>query len=353
VTAISCVHSAFPPHYYAQDRLLDELRSRWGGRLDRPKLLERLHRNVGVGGRHLALPPEAYDELHSFGARNDAWIKAAVEVGERAIRGLLEGAGVDAGDIGCLVSTTVTGIAVPSVDARLMNRLPFSTSLKRIPLFGIGCVGGAAGIARAADYLRGHPDQLAVLLAVELCSLAIVIEDLSVANIVASGLFGDGAAAVLLAGEDHPLARGRHPRIVDNRSAFFHDTERVMGWDVGAEGLRIVLSASVPEVARTALPPVVEAFLADHGLAVSDIDIWVAHPGGPKVIDAMEEGLGLERGTLAASRESLQRVGNLSSVSVLLVLEETLREARPEPGAWGLLMAMGPGFSAEMVLLRW
>lgn len=351
--SISAVTHAFPDHYYPQEVLLEALRQHWAkghSNLDR---LERIHHSVGVTGRHLALPIEEYESLEGFEAKNDAWIRCALDLGETVLCNLFEKVGMKPDEVSQIIFTTVTGIGVPSIDARLMNRIPFSPHLKRVPLFGLGCVAGAAGVARLADYLRGHSDEAAVLLSIELCSLTIQPEDFSIANIISSGLFGDGAAAVLMVGRDHPQAGRGLPRVIGSRSIFFPDTERVMGWEVGGNGLRIVLSADVAELAEFQLRPGVDAFLAEHGLSIADIRHWIAHPGGPKVIQAMEAGLGLSEHALDLSRESLAAVGNISSTSVLLILEETLSRSQPEPGTYGLLMAMGPAFCAELVLLQW
>jgi alkylresorcinol/alkylpyrone synthase len=351
--SISAVQVAFPAHYYPQQQLTARLREQyWQGNAQRLARFEQLHRHVGVDGRYLALPIEAYPGLDGFQGRNDAWIEVATTLGEEALQCLLARVGLNPADVALLATTTVTGIAVPTLDARLMNRLPFSTTLKRLPFFGFGCLGGAAGVARVADYLRGHPEELAVLLAVELCSLTLQPDDLSMANIIATGLFGDGAAAVLLAGAAHPLAAAPAARIIASRSLFFPQTPRVMGWDVTNSGFRVVLSADVPHIARTEIGPAVDSFLAEYGLQRDDIAHWVAHPGGPKVIEALEASLALAPGTLNLSRESLARVGNLSSASVLLILQETLQR-QPAPGSYGLMMAMGPAFAAELVLLHW
>lgn len=350
---ISAITHAFPEHYYSQEEMLAALRRHWSkghSNLDR---LERIHHNVGVTGRHLALTIEEYEQLEGFEAKNNAWIRCALELGETVLCGLLDKSGMQPGDISELTFTTVTGIAVPSLDARLMNRIPFSSDLKRVPLFGLGCVGGAAGVARLADYLQGHPHEAAILLSIELCSLTIQPEDFSIANIISSGLFGDGSAAVLMVGDDHPQARSGLPRVIDTRSIFFRDTEGVMGWKVGDGGLKIVLSADVAGIAEAQLRPGVEAFLAGHGLSIPDITHWIAHPGGPKVIQAMESGLGLSEHALDLTREGLAAVGNISSTSVLLILEETLSRYQPKPGTYGVLMAMGPAFCAELVLLQW
>ncbi len=375
------VGRALPPHHATQDELVAALRGLWAEKHFNVERLEELHRSVQVNGRHLALPLADYPALDSFACSNDAWIAAATQLGEAALRDALIRAGVEPGEVGHLFFVSVTGIATPSIDARLVNRLRLSSSVKRTPIFGLGCVAGAAGIARASDYLRAFPKEVAVLLSVELCSLTLQREDLSVANIVASGLFGDGAAAVVLGGArwgggqrreggaasgvgspspppsprqgegDHRAAGG--PRIVATRSVFYPDTERVMGWDVVDSGFKVVLSAKVPEVVRAHVREDVDAFLGDHGLARGDLRHFVAHTGGPKVLQAFESALELPPDALLRSWRSLREVGNLSSASVLFVLAELIASGEPAPGDLGLLMAMGPGFCAELVLLQW
>ncbi len=347
---IAAVGRALPPNFYDQETLLAALRQRWGDRHYNSERLERLHRNVLVGGRHLALPIEEYAGLTTWGRANDAWIRVAQEVGGAAVLDALERAGLTPEDVDALFFVTVTGVATPSIDARLMNRLRLPSRVKRVPIFGLGCVAGAAGLARAADYVRAYPDQVAVLLSVELCSLTLQPEDLSIPNLIASGLFGDGAAAVPVVGEQR---RAAGPAIVASRSIFYPDSERVMGWDISEQGFRIVLSADVPQVVREFLCRDVDAFLAGQGLARRDIASWVCHPGGPKVLEATAEALELPAGALDVTWRSLREVGNLSSTSVLLVLGDTLAAHRPPPGSYGMLMAMGPGFCSELVLLRW
>lgn len=347
---IAAVGQAFPPHYYDQETLLEALKRLWAKEHYNLDRLERLHRNVLVGGRYLALPLEAYEGLTTWGEANDHWIQVAQEVGAEAVRDALGRARLAAGEVDALILVTVTGVATPSIDARLMNRLGLSRQVKRIPIFGLGCVAGAAGIARAADYVRAFPREVAVLLSVELCSLTLQREDLSIPNLIASGLFGDGAAAVVVVGEERS-APG--PRIVATRSVFYPETERVMGWDISHQGFRVVLSAQVPEMVRRYLGRDVDEFLGEHGLSRSDIVRWVCHPGGPKVLEAMEETLELPPEALELAWRGLREVGNLSSTSVLLVLKETLEERPPAPGSYGLLLAMGPGFCSELVLLQW
>jgi alkylresorcinol/alkylpyrone synthase len=347
---IASVGRALPDNYYDQEQLLAAFKRHWGHRFHNAARLEQIHRNVLVGGRHLALPMEAYPELTSFTQTNDAFIRCAVELGERAVREALELAGLEPTEVDHLLFVSSTGVATPSVDARLVGRLGLRADVKRSPLFGLGCVAGASGIVRAADYLRAYPEQVAVLLSVELCSLTLQRHDLSIANIISSGLFGDGAAAVAMVGADRG---GAGPRVVDTRAVLYPDTEYVMGWEIGEEGFKVVLSADVPAVVEQHARPDVEAFLSDSGLGLDDVSSFVIHPGGPRVLQAFETSLGLPREALGKSWKVLSELGNLSSASILMILRETMDNGRPPPGANGLMLAMGPGFCSEMVLLRW
>jgi len=335
------------------------------------RVLDRFHTAAGVQTRHLALPIESYPAIDGFGAANDAFIDVAVELGHEAVASALAMAGLTAADVDLIVSTSVTGVAAPSIEARLVPRLGLRTDVKRLPIFGLGCVAGAAGIARLHDFLRGDPDGVAVLLAVELCSLTIQRDDASIANLVASGLFGDGAAAVVMVGERRAATLGLTgdrasataetaparvngcPRVVDTRSRFYPDTERVMGWDIGGSGFRIVLDASVADVVEANLGDDLDDFLGEHDLKTEDIARWVTHPGGPKVLDAVARAARLPDEALQPARDCLARVGNLSSASVLHVLADTMAGPPPEVGSYGVLLAMGPGFCAELVLLQW
>jgi alkylresorcinol/alkylpyrone synthase len=346
--------TGFPEYYYPQDVLLAAAQQEW--KLIRPSILkplEQFYANVQVKGRYLSWPLERYKGQTTFEERNDAYIETALSLGEQTICALLDQVDMGPPEIDQLTIVSTTGIAVPSLDARLMNRIPFSRGMKRLPLFGLGCMGGAAGIARTADYLQGHPHEAAVLFAVELCSLTIQREDLSMANLVASGLFGDGAAAVLMVGDDHALAKPGLPRVVDSQSQFFPETEHIMGWDITNSGFKVMLSTDIASLAQSEVRPGMEAFLDKHVLTIAAIDHWLVHPGGPKVIQALQNGLGLPDEALALSWECLAEAGNISSASVLQVLDMFTKRMQPEPGEWGILMAMGPAFSAELVLLQW
>ncbi len=347
---IAGVASAFPKHQYDQRVLLSALQRHWGPKIDNPVFMERLQARVGVNTRHLALPMEEYYGLTTWGKANNHWIEVAQEIGEKALCGALARSGFAPSDLGALFFVSVTGIASPSIDARLINRMGLPLNLKRVPIFGLGCVAGAAGIARAADYVLAYPKQVAAVIAVELCSLTLQQDDLSVANLISSGLFGDGAAAVLVAGAER---ESNGPEILATRSVFYPNSEQVMGWDVSEKGFRIVLSREVPEVVHQHLASDVDAFLKDNDLQRSDVGSWILHTGGPRILEATAVALDLPEDALSASWDCLRRTGNLSSASVLVVLEEFMMKRRPEEGTYSILAAMGPGFCSELVLLRW
>ncbi len=354
MSVIAAVHGVVPANRYPQSEITDAAVFALN---DPPReaLLRRVHGSAQVDYRYLALPLEDYGKLNGFDDANNAFVRVGLELAQDALCGALEQAGLQASDVDLIMSTTVTGVIAPSLEARLVHRVGMRPDVKRIPMFGLGCVAGAAGIARVHDYLAGAPDAVAVLLSVELCSLTVQSDDSSTANLIASGLFGDGATAVVMVGdrraETLAAAKGA-PRVVASASNLYPDTERTMGWDVGAGGLKIVLDAGVPELARKYVGEDVRNLLAKHDLSVADVDTWICHPGGPKVIDAIEESLELSSSALDVTRRSLAEVGNLSSSSVLFVLRDTLAQRAPGAGH-GVLLAMGPGFCSETVLLQW
>ncbi|MFY9645635.1 MAG: 3-oxoacyl-[acyl-carrier-protein] synthase III C-terminal domain-containing protein [Terriglobales bacterium] len=347
---IASVASAFPQHYYSQELLLAALQEYWGDQIENPHVLRRLHRHVGVDGRFLSLPKEEYLKIKTWGEANRHWIRTAKEIGAKAVTSALADAGLHGRTLGAFFFTSVTGISSPSIDALLINQLGLCANIRRVPIFGLGCVAGAAGISRAADYVRAYPDQCALVLSVELCSLTLQRGDVSMANLISAGLFGDGAAAVIVAGADCGLPG---PTILATRSVFYPDTEEMMGWDVSEKGFRIVLSRDIPDLVRNNLARDLDDFLATRGLTRADIQSWALHTGGPKILEATADALGLKNGQLDVSWECLRRTGNLSSASVLVVLEEVMKNRRPAPGTLGLLAAMGPGFCSEFVLLEW
>lgn len=356
---IIAVGRAHPPHNYSQQFILSRIQQHWGSSLREGEKLSRLHAATTVEARHTALPIEEYPALQHFGDSNDVFIRVGMEVATLAIEQALEKSGLAASDVDALFFSSVTGIAVPTIDARLIHLLGFRDDVRRYPFFGLGCVAGAAGTARMHDYLLGHPDQVTMLVCLELCSLTFQHNDYDVPNLVGTGLFGDGCAAVIAAGsKSRHAAKAQGPTVLASKSRIYPDSERVMGWDISDKGFKIVLSSGVPDIVKHYLGDDIDAFLseqtvAQHRLTRSDITSWVCHPGGPKVIDAIIETLNLQEYDLAITRESLRSVGNMSSASVLFVLGQTIETRRPRAGEYGLMMAMGPGFVSELVLIRW
>ena len=335
--------TAVPEHRLDQAAALDMARRVFSGRAAHSfERMAPVFGNAGIASRHLAMPPAWYQERHSWAEANAAYIDTATRLLAQAARAALARAGIAADSVDTIVTVSSTGIATPSLDARLMGRLPFRDDVKRLPVFGLGCAGGVLGLARAGQLALGAPDETVLLLVVELCTLTFRPDDAGKANMVATALFGDGAAAaVLRTGPAGPAvtAWGEHT---------WPDSLGVMGWRVEDPGLGVIFQKSIPDIVRAGLRAEAERFLAKHGLRLEDIDGYVCHPGGAKVMDAMEEAFGQPHGGLVQSRAVLRDYGNMSAASVLFVLERMLR-----PGAGRLLLAaLGPGFSAAFAVVE-
>src|SRR5690554_1711597 len=349
MSRIAAVAPVLPEHRYTQAEITAELATLIAPSETKRAVLERMHTSTQIGTRHTVLPLERYRTLDSFGEANDVFIEAATELGEKAVRTALADAGLAPRDVDYLLFTTVTGISAPSIDGLLVSRLGLRSDVKRMPSFGLGCVAGASGIARMNDYLVGHPTEVGDVLSVELCSLTLQRGDETIANFVASGLFGDGATAVVMVGAER---NEEGPSVVATRSSYYPETLDVIGWNVRSSGFEIVLGAGVADVIDRYFPVDVSDFLSDNSLSVADIDRWMAHPGGPRVLEAFASSLELPHSAFQPSWDSLARVGNLSSSSVLHVLADVSAQ-HPSTGSTGLLFALGPGVSAEFVLLEW
>jgi alkylresorcinol/alkylpyrone synthase len=349
MATVCATATAHPPYRYDQKEIWDALPV-WLAEGERLlPLARRVFANAAVQTRYGCRPLRELVHPLSVAEASVLYQRQARALGGQVARACLGRAGVDPGAVELVITTSCTGFMIPSLDAYLANALGFSPHVKRLPVTELGCAGGAAALARAFDYLRAFPDHTALAVAVELPSLTFQARDLSAANVVSSALFGDGAAAVLLRGA---AVRGR-PRILAAESTLFPHTTGLMGFELKDSGLHIVLSADIPEVVCAEVPNLVERFLDRQGLTVPDLTHFLLHPGGRRVLDGLAQCLNLSAEQTAVSRAVLRDYGNLSSVSVLFILDRFLTTGHTRPGDLGLLLAFGPGFSAEALLLCW
>lgn len=311
-----------------------------------------IFRHANIDTRYMVRPLEWWDEPRSFGTCNNVFIEEALLLGRQAILACLEQAGLGVSEIDHLIVVTTTGLAAPSLDALLIQDLGMNRHVRRTPIWGLGCAGGLGGLARAADYVRAEPTHRVMLLNVEFCSLTYLAQDLSKRNLIATSLFGDGVAAVLVSGDDAPSLPARSPQIIDTLSTLYPDSADIMGWNVIDGGFEVVFSSRIPSIVRDEFPPLLHEFLARHGLTQADIGRFLLHPGGAKVIAAYEEALALPPAALEVTRQVLRRYGNMSSATIFFVVEEALRQAPLAPGEYGVMAVFGPGFSAELALVR-
>jgi len=305
-----------------------------------------IYSNADIDNRHSCVPIEWYMSPHSFGERNGIFLDNATRLLAEAAKTALGEAGLQANEIDSIVTVCSTGIATPGLDARVMRYLDFRADVERTPVFGLGCAGGVLGLARAAALARARPQSRVLLLVVELCALTFRHHDRSKSNLVATALFGDGAAAAIVSCRDE---YGQAPRLGPAGEHTWPDSLDVMGWDVADDGLKVIFSRDIPTLVKDDLRPVVDAFLAKHGGTLNDINGFICHPGGAKVLDALEDCFGLQRGDLALAREVLRAHGNMSAVTVLFVLRAAL-----DAGARGpqLLTTLGPGFTAGLMVIE-
>ncbi len=346
--------TAVPPHVVGQDEAREFSRNLFREVLteDKDRLLA-IFDNAGIKNRNVCAPLEWYAHDHSFAEKNDLYIENAVRLGAQVARDVMAKAGLGPGDVDHLVFVSSTGIAAPSVDARLANELGFRSDFKRTPIWGLGCAGGAAGLARAREFALADPGSRVLLIALELCSITFQRNDLSKRNLVAASLFGDGAAAALVVADDGAPHNGHRPLdLVATSSTFWSDTLDVMGWDVDGTGLHVIFARDIPTIVHERVRPGLEEFLARHDLTLAKLDHLVAHPGGTKVLAAYQEALGLQPDALDHAREVLRDHGNMSSPTCLFVLERFMRSESIRAGETAVLSALGPGFCAEYVLLR-
>jgi alkylresorcinol/alkylpyrone synthase len=312
-----------------------------------------------IESRYFVRDIDWFTEDHSFAEKNDIFIEEAIDLGMKAIDHCLNGDNslqetIPLKEIDAIFTICTTGLSTPSIEARIMNKLPFRLDVKRIPIWGLGCAGGAAGLSRAYEYCRAFPDAKVLVLSIELCSLTFQKNDHSKSNLIGTSLFADGAACTLIIGDSVELTHNNKalPKIEGTQSILMRDSLDVMGWDVKNDGLHVIFSKDIPNIVRDWLQPNVTSFLGGFDLNLNNITQFVAHPGGKKVIDAYEEALQISDHITKDARMILKQYGNMSSVTIFYVLKRVL-EKDIQPGEWGLAIALGPGFCSEQLLLRW
>ncbi len=346
---ILSVATAAPPHRIDQATIRREFSTLIAGIPHVERLLPVFDRS-GVEARRLIHQPSWYLQERSWDERNREYQERALELAERAARESLEQAGVSADQIDHIYFVSTTGLATPSLDALIAGRLGMRPDVRRSPLFGLGCAAGAGALSRATDVLTARPRERALVVSVEICSLVFSKEAKTPTDLIGVALFGDGAAAAVLAGDEtahHGI------RVVATETRLFADAKHLMGWDFTGDGMRLVLARDIPEVVRDRIAPVVSAFVARNGLSVADLDHHVLHPGGPKVMATYRSSFGLTEDALHIARSCMREYGNLSSAAVLFMLSGLMASGRPKPGDRGLMLALGPGFGAEMLVLQW
>jgi alkylresorcinol/alkylpyrone synthase len=341
--ALVSLATSVPPYRFTQDDFLAQARDCFGPRFPDFARLAPAFANAGIATRHSCVPLDWYLQPHDWPQRTALYVDQSLTLLEDVTRGCLERAGLGIDAVDAVVTVSSTGITTPTLDARLAQRLNMRTDLMRLPIFGLGCAGGALGLARAAALARAHPGARVLLLVVELCGLTFRPDDLSKSNVIAAALFGDGAAAALI------QAGGRGPTLGASGEYTWPDSLDVMGWQVATDGLGVLFSRDIPSLVRERLAPALDGFLRRHALARRALDGFIVHPGGAKVLTALEEVFGLPDGGLEDARAVLRDYGNMSAATVLFVLQRAL-----DRGVRGLqlISALGPGFTAGFQLLQ-
>lgn len=339
------------PYHVDQKEIVSVVRNLFGGQYEDIERLLKVFGNGQIDGRYFAAPLEWFEEERGLEEKNRLYVEEAVKMGSRAVARCLEEAEVDKKDVDAFIFVSSSGMSTPTIDARIMNVLEMPPHVKRIPLWGLGCAGGASGLSRADDYCRAYPDAVVVVLCLELCSLTFQRSDNSKSNLIGTSLFADGAACALVTGDGVSLS-GEGFHIKDTQSTLMRDSEDVMGWNVKDEGLHVVFSRDIPKIIEKWLKPNVDFFLGKISKKSADITHFIAHPGGKKVLSAYEKSLDLTTDKTEISRAVLAKHGNMSSPTVLYVLKDFM-DKKPQRGEEGLLTALGPGFSSEMLWLEW
>ncbi|WP_280770380.1 type III polyketide synthase [Salipaludibacillus daqingensis] len=358
--AIVSVSTEMPPYHMTQQETKELIYHLFSPSTPHVDRLISVFDHSEIVNRQFMAPKSWYVEAHTFAEKNALYVKSAVKLGVNAVKSCIEDAkkhvDVDLKDVDALICVSSSGISTPTIDAKIMNELSFSPHVKRMPLWGLGCAGGAAGLSRAYDYCKAYPHAKVLVLCIEFCSLTFTRDDRSKSNIVGTSLFGDGVACALITGDQmefHQHTNGTNrPYIKEVQSTFMEDSEDIMGWDLQEDGLHVIFSRDIPNVVEKWLKPNVDGFLKGMSVNVKDIQAFVAHPGGKKVLTAYEQALNFSESMTEVPRKILSNHGNMSSPTLLYVLKEFM-EKPFNHGDMGLATALGPGFSSELLLLEW
>ncbi|MBY6035641.1 type III polyketide synthase [Fictibacillus nanhaiensis] len=355
---IAAVETVNPPHKLSQDETMQFAKNLFQDAFSDIERLLKVFQNGEISSRYFVMPIEWFKEKRSFEEKNDLYIDFATNLGADCIQkciGPPKDSFIPYEEIDAIFFISSSGISTPSIEARIMNMLPFSPHTKRIPIWGLGCAGGASGFSRAFDYCKAYPKSNVLVLSVELCSLTFQHEDLSKSNLVGTSLFADGVACALICGDESRAGKesaSLKPYIKDTMSTLKPHSEDVMGWEVKNTGLYVVFSRDIPNVIRTWLKPNVDEFLNRNRLTGEQIDHFIAHPGGKKVLQAYTDALGLPLSKTDISKDVLMTNGNMSSATVFYVLKKFM-ESDVKEGDLGIMAALGPGFSSELLLVEW
>ena len=350
MSRVISVGTAVPPYRFRQSELKGYAKEILSGNGHDPGRMLDVFDSTEIENRGFVHPIEWFEGGKSFSELSQCYVAGALDLSRSAVEDCLNNYGGDPGDFDHIIYVTSTGVSAPTIDALLLNEMKLDIHLKRTPIWGLGCAGGAAGLSRALEYTKARPESAVMLIAAEICSLAFHGEDFSKSNMVSLALFSDGAAAVIVAGKDNALYSRSSLNLLDSHSTTYYDSLDIMGWEILDDGFKAIFSKEIPSIVKERVRGNVEELLSKSGLSLKDLKHYVVHPGGPKVLSEYERALGLEEGSFGNSRKVLREHGNMSSPTVLYVLRDLMENGRTEPGEYGIISALGPGFSSELLL---
>jgi len=352
MSRIISVGTAVPPYRFRQSELKMFAQALLSGNGYEPGRMLEVFDSTEIDSRGFVHPREWFDSGKSFSELSEYYLSGALTLSRSAVEDCLDGYGGDTGDFDHIIYVTSTGVSAPTIDALLLNELKLDVHLKRTPIWGLGCAGGAAGLSRALEYTRANPKSAALLIATEICSLAFHRDDHSKSNMVSLALFSDGAAAVIVAGKENRLYGRSSLSLLDSLSTTYYDSLDIMGWEVLDDGFKAIFSKEIPSIVRERVRGNIEELVSGGGISLNDLKHFIVHPGGPKVLSEYERALGLDDGSFSHSRKVLREHGNMSSPTVLYVLREFMDNGPKNGGEYGIISALGPGFSSELLLFR-